>query len=510
MLLSKEKYIDKVTACWLGKNIGGTLGAPMEGYRTIVDIDGYTQTFDKPLPNDDLDIQLLWLIALEEKGVHITAERLGEYWQRYVTPHWAEYGIAKVNMKSGLLPPMSGIQNNPMFKNSNGAFIRSEIWACLAPGRPDIAVTLAVRDCIIDHGNGEGTWGEIFCAALQSCAFIESDIYKLIDIALSYIPEDCGVAKAVKGAIDCYKKGMDKKESRKFLLTNYRSRFFGKVISDEDKAAGFAEGVDGVAGYDCPLNIAIIILGLLLGEGNFDKTVLSTIYYGEDTDCTVGTAASIFGLIYGTGKIEKKWTDPIGSSIVTGCLNLGELGVYGDVLPQTIEEFTQRVYKQHLRAAMEMHLPCSDEKGFETEHIKTESLYASEWVKEKCRREMEEISFEFDFYNVYLRYGDDCNISENKTKNVQITIQSTYKTADIINMRWITTDEVAITPSKDGQIFLMFGGFVNSSRTIDFGFTSPSPKRVNRYILELTIVGRTTSMYIPVVLYNGNFVKQEV
>lgn len=111
------------------------MGYPMEFDRQKNIVTGYDESLDLPMPNDDLDLQLLWLIALEEKGCHITTERLAEYWQRYLTPHWAEYGISKVNMRSGILPPMSGTVNNEMYKNSNGAWIRSEIWACLAPGR---------------------------------------------------------------------------------------------------------------------------------------------------------------------------------------------------------------------------------------------------------------------------------------------------------------------------------------------------------------------------------------
>ena len=29
--LGKKRYEDKVRACWIGKNIGGTMGAPFEG-----------------------------------------------------------------------------------------------------------------------------------------------------------------------------------------------------------------------------------------------------------------------------------------------------------------------------------------------------------------------------------------------------------------------------------------------------------------------------------------------
>ena len=31
IVIGKEEYVDKVRGCWLGKNIGGTLGAPFEG-----------------------------------------------------------------------------------------------------------------------------------------------------------------------------------------------------------------------------------------------------------------------------------------------------------------------------------------------------------------------------------------------------------------------------------------------------------------------------------------------
>lgn len=66
------------------------------------------------------------------------------------------------------------------------AFIRSEIWACLAPGYPEIAVRYAYEDAICDHAD-EGVYGELFCAALQSAAFVEKDMDKLVSIAKSYI-----------------------------------------------------------------------------------------------------------------------------------------------------------------------------------------------------------------------------------------------------------------------------------------------------------------------------------
>ena len=81
----------RIYACWLGKNIGGTLGAPYEGGRQLNDITGFKSKPGEPLPNDDLDLQLVWLRAMDELGPErVDAQALGEYWLSYITPHWNE------------------------------------------------------------------------------------------------------------------------------------------------------------------------------------------------------------------------------------------------------------------------------------------------------------------------------------------------------------------------------------------------------------------------------------
>ena len=82
-----EEFRDKVLGCWTGKNIGGTLGAPMEGKREMTDVSFYIQELGgNPAPNDDLDLQLVWLLAVEQRGAYRLNERmLGEYWMRYIS-----------------------------------------------------------------------------------------------------------------------------------------------------------------------------------------------------------------------------------------------------------------------------------------------------------------------------------------------------------------------------------------------------------------------------------------
>ena len=68
MKLRFDAYKDKVNACWVGKNIGGTMGTPYEGKRELLDIQGFVTKAGEVLPNDDLDLQMVWLYALEHCG----------------------------------------------------------------------------------------------------------------------------------------------------------------------------------------------------------------------------------------------------------------------------------------------------------------------------------------------------------------------------------------------------------------------------------------------------------
>ena len=55
--MTREEYQNRVLGCFVGKNIGGTLGMPMEWERSKNDVTYYTHDITgDPLPNDDLDI----------------------------------------------------------------------------------------------------------------------------------------------------------------------------------------------------------------------------------------------------------------------------------------------------------------------------------------------------------------------------------------------------------------------------------------------------------------------
>lgn len=316
--LNKATYMDKLHACWLGKNIGGTLGAPYEGSHSFLDVKGFRSKSGEPLPNDDLDLQLAWLVAMERIGpARVNTNVLADFWLEWLPPYWNEYGTCKTNLRLGLMPPMSGEVDNERWKTSNGAWIRSELWAALAPGVTDVAIKYAVADGMVDHGLAEGTQAEVFTATLQSMAYVESDIRKLLELGLAKIPADGAVAQTVRLVMDCYDKGVDYREARERVL-------------QFNEALGW---------FQAPNNLGFVTIGLLYGEGDFKKSVLYAVNCGDDTDCTAATVGATLGIIGGMDAIPMDWREYVGDRIVTISIS----AMHQHRAPKTCTELADRV-----------------------------------------------------------------------------------------------------------------------------------------------------------------------
>lgn len=320
---NRAELRDKIYACWLGKNIGGTLGTPFEGKREVLDIKGFNSEPGNPLPNDDLDLQLIWLLAVKERGPGINERVLGEYWQEYISPYWNEYGIGKGNMARGLIPPLSGEYENE-WKHSNGAWIRTEVWACLNPGLVEETIRYGYMDACVDHGKGDGTYATIFVAAMESAAFVISDIRELINIGLSKIPADCRFYKFITTVLDAYDSGKTWREAR-------------------DTVTDMALSYEDLGWFQAPTNVAYAVIGLLYGEGDFKKTLITAIDCGDDTDCTGATVGALLGIINGTKIIPEDWKAYIGDGIVTVAINRG--AAYG--IPLSCTALTDTIMSLH-------------------------------------------------------------------------------------------------------------------------------------------------------------------
>jgi len=314
-ILNEQDYYRTVYGGWLGKNIGGTLGAPVEGKKELLELDFYPVLQDGPLENDDLDLQLVWLHALEQYGPKLTSKELGQEWVEHIFFPFDEYGYALTNLRRGITPPLAGAFNNP-FTHCMGSPIRSEIWGMVTPGAPHLAAHYAYQDAVVDHAGGEGVFGEMFFAAIESAVFMEKDRDKLIAIGMSYIPESSRTAKAMRDLIKWHSEGKSWIEARALILEHH--------------------GHDNFT--DAPQNIAFTILGWLYGE-NFEDAILKAVNCGYDTDCTAATLGAILGMIAGPEGLPDKWVNPVGDRVVVSP------PIKGFPAPTNLDELTKRTIR---------------------------------------------------------------------------------------------------------------------------------------------------------------------
>lgn len=490
---------NRILGCWMGKNIGGTLGMPMEWERSKNDVTYYTHNLNgEPLPNDDLDIQILWLLLMEERGIHVDAKDMGAYFNEFMIFTHAEYGVAKTNLRTGFQPPVSGTFNN-LFKNSCGSYIRSEIWACMFPGHPEKAAEYAFQDAIVDHGNGEGVYAEVFVAALESAAFYEKDIRTLLDIGLSYIPEGCDVSRAIRAAIRTFDEGMPESDTREYIMQNFIGHLEWHYISPEDEAKGYAEGP---MGWDVPSNLMIIIYGLLFGNGDFEKSVLAAVHYGEDTDCTAGTIAALFGIMYGYDFFEKKWVEPIGHGIVT--CSIDPFRMHGKI-PRTVEELTDRVLLIHDRAFQE--------NAF-TPGTPAADFFAKPYFQ-NLYGEMDFINYRFPYLNVRVGYDGDPVLLPDQPKKVRFILSNTSKsiTSDRVNVYIYDRKDCTVLPQNEASVFLTMAHMGEGIKEIDFEILAVGPlKPIYRFVAEFRFEENKNGqvMHVPLVLVSEAGVTQPV
>lgn len=115
MNISWNEFCDRVYGCFMGKCIAGTVGAPYEGYKGIMDVQytpelfGQAQSQSETVPNDDLDLQVLWLEVIEKTGPNFTSDDLAKAFYEKCPYAPGEYATFKKNYELGLRPPLDMI-----------------------------------------------------------------------------------------------------------------------------------------------------------------------------------------------------------------------------------------------------------------------------------------------------------------------------------------------------------------------------------------------------------------
>ncbi|MDR0533811.1 MAG: ADP-ribosylglycohydrolase family protein [Verrucomicrobiales bacterium] len=310
--LQKPTLRSRVLGAWQGKSVGGTLGLPAEGKMERQYYRFYDPIPDHAPPNDDLELQLVWLDLMERHNGPLTINSIANAWLAHIHYMWDEYGRCRWNLRRGVPPSLAGAYENP-FDSGMGSPIRSEIWAIAAAGNPDLAERFATLDSTIDHG-AEGIAGEVFFAVLQSLILGGESLAVSVETALQRVSPETETRRALDLLSSLHRQGIECWTVREKLLNAHRHDNFTHA----------------------PLNVALTLWALLYGNGDFESSILLAVNGGYDTDCTAATAGAILGMLHGAEQLPKKWLAPLGNAVAVGP------GILAISAPKTLEELTER------------------------------------------------------------------------------------------------------------------------------------------------------------------------
>lgn len=309
-------YAERVYAGVLGKIIGVYLGRPFEGwtYERIMAELGEIQYYvhDRlgvPLivTDDDISGTFTFLRALPDNGNSrdLTPVQIGQTWLNTIiegrTILWwggranSTEHTAYLNLKSGIPAPRSGSisQNSLVVAEQIGAQIFIDGWAMVAPGDPELAADLARRAASVSH-DGEAIYGAQVIAAMEAQAFVEPDINRLLDTAVSFIPKESVIYRLIGDLRDWHIQERDWRKTRDKIAANY--------------------GYDRYGG-NCHIvpNHALIIHALLYGDDDFQKSLMIVNTCGWDTDCNSGNVGCLLGIKNGLAGINAgpDWRGPV-------------------------------------------------------------------------------------------------------------------------------------------------------------------------------------------------------
>jgi len=326
--LTEEQIFDKIYGGWLGRCAGCLLGKPVEGLlkdqieEWLKLADAYPlNNYFPPLPDvkgvsdwlklrssrldvllghitrmardDDIDYPIINLHLFETKGFKFTTADVGNNWLEnlpYNKVYTAER-VAYKNLVNGLVPPDTAFYMNP-YREWIGAQIRADMFGYVTPGMPEFGAELAYRDASLSHVKN-GIYGEMFVSAMISAAFTTSNIEEIINIGLSEIPKKSRLTEAMKNVVALSKEYNDWKDAWQKINKEY----------------GHYHGVHTIN------NAALVLLGLLYGKGDYEKSIAISVMGGWDTDCNGATTGSILGVMLGAKKLPEKWIGPLNNRV---------------------------------------------------------------------------------------------------------------------------------------------------------------------------------------------------
>ncbi|MDE6703040.1 MAG: ADP-ribosylglycohydrolase family protein [Muribaculaceae bacterium] len=293
--ISADVMEDKVKGAWAGKMIGVMYGRPMEFAATsgmyLDSIRWQPENLRSALLEDDIYGQLNFMMTMERYGQDVSVDSLAKYFA------YAEFPLCHANLQGrknyfdGIPAAELALPENSIHCEDIDFQIECDFIGFVNPCMPQSSNAMCERVGAI-MAAADGMYAGMFVSAMHTIAYETDNILDIVKTALLAIPQESGYAQCIRDVISCYENNPDDWKTA--------WNFFSEKYAPYDICTPYLP-----FNIDAKLNGAYVVMGLLYGHGDWEKTMEITIRCGQDTDCNTATAAAVLGLIYGYDAIPE-------------------------------------------------------------------------------------------------------------------------------------------------------------------------------------------------------------
>lgn len=297
--LSLTDYRERMKAGWIGQIAGVAWGAPTEfKWRDrIMPVDQMPKwsraMINDAFGQDDLYVEMTFLHSLEQYGLEVSIRQAGVDFANSQYPLWCANDAGRKNLRRGIAPPDSGHPRFNRCPNDIDYQIEADFSGLIAPGLPQAVIDLGEKfGRIMNYG--DGLYAGQFVGALYSEAFFEADPVKLAEAALRAIPPESQYAEMVRDLVAWFKESPDDWEVT-----------WQKCQAKYRRDPAYQKSSNG--GIDCKINGAYVLMGLLYGKRDPDRTIAISCRCGQDSDCNPSSSAGVLFTTIGFSALPERF-----------------------------------------------------------------------------------------------------------------------------------------------------------------------------------------------------------
>ena len=292
--LPVQEFRDKMKAGWIGQIIGVSWGAPTEGkYDKIMpaqDMPPFKESLiNDAFGQDDLYVEMTFLRTLEQHGYEVPIRQAGIDFANSRYALWVANDAGRRNLRNGIAPPDS---SHPQFHNCAGAIdyqIEADYAGLISPGMPNAVIALGEKfGRLMNYG--DGVYAGQFMGVMYAEAFFEKDPVNLIKAGLKAIPAECLYAEMVRDMLQWRAENPDWQKTWELMIAKYHRNKAYNISALDVKREG-----------------ACVLMGLLYGEGDLDKSMIISCRCGFDSDCNPSSSGGILFTTRGVSQLPGRY-----------------------------------------------------------------------------------------------------------------------------------------------------------------------------------------------------------